>query len=170
MRRVRLTKLAPLAAALALGAAGVAIAQAPPEPGATPGVERQRRINPTDAGENGLVLQVALWLSMLLMSPTLALVVISVLSPSLPGWFSFLTLLVAVINGTVVWWGFGNIAVRRLAGHLTETFGRLRYPGTKLNGREKRTLLDQISALAEDAASTALAAKAAERRGADERT
>lgn len=138
--------------------------------GVTPGVEPQRRINPTDAGENGLVLQVALWLSMLLMSPTLALVVISVLSPSLPGWFSFLTLLVAVINGTVVWWGFGNIAVRRLAGHLTETFGRLRYPGTKLNGREKRTLLDQISALAEDAANSALAAKAAERRGADERT
>ena len=36
MRRVRLTKLAPLAAVLALGAGATAIAQAPPEPGATP--------------------------------------------------------------------------------------------------------------------------------------
>jgi ABC-2 type transport system permease protein len=137
--------------------------------GVTPGVEPQRRINPTDAGENGLVLQVALWMAAVLLSPTLALVAIAVLSPSVPGWFPFLTLVVAAINGGLVWWGFGNLAIRRLGGHLTETFGRLRYPGTKMANREKSTMLDKISALAEDASNTVRAAKAAERTGADKR-
>jgi len=135
--------------------------------GVTPGVEPQRRINPTDAGENGIVLQIALWVSVLLLTPTLALVAIAVLSPSVPGWLPFLTLAVAAVNGGLVWWGFGNLAIRRLGGHLTETFGRLRYPGTKMAARDKTTMLDKISVLAEDAANTVRAARASERTGAD---
>lgn len=118
----------------------------------TPGVDPHRRVNATDAGENGLAHLVAIWADQLLATPTIAMAVLLAIDPAwLPGWWAAGTLAVAVLNGALAGWVLGGIAVRRLGSHLPETFARLRYPGTRqVSGGGG--LLDRLSGAAEESA------------------
>ncbi len=118
----------------------------------TPGVDPHRRVNATDAGENGLAHMVAIWADQLLATPTIAMAVLLAIDPAwLPGWWAAGTLAVAVLNGALGGWVLGGIAVRRLGSHLPETFARLRYPGTRqVSGGGG--LLDRLSGAAEESA------------------
>ncbi|MGH9214660.1 MAG: hypothetical protein ACRDZS_00250 [Acidimicrobiales bacterium] len=118
----------------------------------TPGVDPHRRVNATDAGENGLAGMVAVYAVQLLAAPAIAMAVLLAIDPAwLPGWWAAATLVVALVNGVLVGWVLGEIAVRQLGGHMPETFARLRYPGTR-HVTGGRGLLDRLSGAAEESA------------------
>ncbi|GAA4907778.1 hypothetical protein GCM10023223_26530 [Stackebrandtia albiflava] len=128
--------------------------------GATPGVEPHRRVNSNDAGENGLIIQIALWFTILASLPTLAVAAVTTFGgPGLPVWWSFLVLGVAVVNGVLGAKVLGGIAVRRLGDHLPETFARLRYPGMKVTRSGSGDWLDHLSHAAFEEARKAAEAK-----------
>lgn len=122
--------------------------------GVTPGVDPHRRVNATDAGENSFVIMTALHAVLLIIGPTTAMALVLAFADDLPSWFGAATIAVALVNGFGVAWAGGAIAVRRLAGHLPETFGRLRYPGVALN-RAGTGVLDKFSGWAEEEANKA---------------
>jgi ABC-2 type transport system permease protein len=127
--------------------------------GATPGVDPHRRVNPNDAGENSLVLQVAFWLMTVLIAPAAAMAAVLALASGLPAWFAVATVVVAVLNAGLVAWGGGAIAVARLQARLPETFARLRYPGTVVTA-PGGDLLDRFARQAEATAIEAAEARA----------
>jgi ABC-2 type transport system permease protein len=127
--------------------------------GVTPGVDPHRRVNPTDAGENSLVLQVAFWLLTVLVAPTAVMAALLAFVPGLPWWFGIATVVVAVANGGLVAWAGGALAVARLRARLPETFGRLRYPRTVLT-TAGGDWLDRFARRAEATAVEAAAARA----------
>ncbi|MHA6800318.1 hypothetical protein [Bounagaea algeriensis] len=98
--------------------------------GATPGVDPHRRVNPTDAGENNVALQITAGSTIVLVLPTLGMAVPLAFAP-VPAWFPVATLVVALLNGGVLGWVLGRLAARRLTHQLPETFARLRYPGAQ---------------------------------------
>jgi len=142
--------------------AGTGIAVVMSVVGVTPGVDPHRRVNATDAGENGFAITVALHLLPLFIAPTAAMAApLAFDQGRLPPWFAAATLAVALGNAVVVAWAGGTVAVRRLDSHLPETFARLRYPGTATATTKARGgggLLDYLSGQAENAALTTAAA------------
>lgn len=144
------TAVVPLAAVvLALLGVGSGVAVLTSVLGVTPGVDPHRRVNPTDAGENSVALQIAAWSTMVLVSPTVGMAIPLAFAP-VPAWFPVATLVVALLNGGVVGWVLGRLAVRRLTSQLPETFARLRYPGTHPGGGARRGVLDRVAAMAEE--------------------
>ncbi|GAA2555624.1 hypothetical protein [Pseudonocardia hydrocarbonoxydans] len=125
--------------------------------GVTPGVDPHRRVNATDAGENNLSIQVALWATLLLVSPTVVPAVLLVSDPGVG--LAVLTATTAVVNGVAVAWLGGAVAIHRLTHHLPETFARLRYPGTGAGTTGGSGVLDRLSGHAEKEALTAAAGR-----------
>ncbi len=155
---------AVLVATLGVGS-GVAVVMS--VVGVTPGVDPHRRVNATDAGENGFAIQVAFWTVLLGIAPTAAMAA-PLAFAGMPPWFAVAALAVALANAAVVAWIGGAIAIRRLGSHLPETFARLRYPGTSMTTAGGRGgFLDYLSGQAEktalEAAAAAKGRKAAER-------
>lgn len=101
---------------------------------ATPGVDPAKRVNANDAGENSMASQVALYSSLLLAGPTIAAVVSYLVGAWGAGtaWAEPSLVVLAVVNGLVVAWLLGRVAIRTLTTRLPETFARLRYPGLKV--------------------------------------
>ncbi|GAA3244019.1 hypothetical protein GCM10017691_49540 [Pseudonocardia petroleophila] len=137
--------------AVVLAGSGVAVVMS--VVGVTPGVDPHRRVNATDAGENTVAIQVALWATALLVSPTLPLVVLLALDPG-PG-LATAAATTALVNGAAVAWFAGAVAVHRLETHLPETFARLRYPGAGTATTRGDGVLDRLSGRAEAEAVTA---------------
>ena len=125
--------------------------------GVTPGVDPHRRVNATDAGENNLSIQVALWATLLLVSPTVVPAVLLVSDPGVG--LAVLTATTAVVNGVAVAWLGGAVAIHRLTHHQPETFARLRYPGTGAGTTGGSGVLDRLSGHAEKEALTAAAGR-----------
>ena len=147
---------AVLVATLGVGS-GVAVVMS--VVGVTPGVDPHRRVNATDAGENGYAIQVALWSLLLLVAPTIGMAVTLAFVAGLPPWFAAATLAVALGNAVLAAWLGGAVAVGRLGSHLPETFARLRYPGTAAaTARGGGGLLDHLAGQAERFALAAAAA------------
>lgn len=144
------TAVVPLTAViLALLGVGSGVAVLTSVLGVTPGVDPHRRVNPTDAGENNVALQIALWSTIVLVSPTVGMAIPLAFAP-VPDWFPVATLVVALLNGGLVGWVLGRLAVHRLTHHLPETFARLRYPGAHAGVGTRRGVLDHVAAMAED--------------------
>lgn len=124
---------------------------------ATPGVDPHRRVNASDAGENGFAIQAALWSLLLSVAPTAAMAAPLAFNPDLSvSWFAAATIAVALGNAILVGWAGGALAIRRLDTHLPETFARLRYPGTTAaHTRPSHGLLDYLSGQAEKSAAAA---------------
>ncbi len=121
-----------VAVLVALLGVGSAVAVLLSVVGVTPGVDPHRRVNPTDAGENGLMIQVALWTTQLLAAAPVAMaVVLAIGADGLPGWFAAATLAVAVAVAGLVAFVGGRLAIGYLTARLPETFARLRYPGIR---------------------------------------
>lgn len=121
----------------------------------TPGVDPHRRAHATDAGENVYAGMAAVYAVQLFAAPAVAMAVLLAIDPSwLPGWWAGATLVVGLVDGVLVGWVLGGIAVRRLGGHLPETFARLSYPKIRhLAGGGG--LLDRLSGAAEESATAA---------------
>ncbi|GAA4418974.1 hypothetical protein GCM10023169_09170 [Georgenia halophila] len=102
----------------------------------TPGVDPARRANPTDAGENSLAIQVAMWLTMTMAVPTLLPLALHLFGGwgADAWWARPVLLLLALLHGGVVAWALGGIATRRLTARLPETFARLRFPTLRVAG------------------------------------
>jgi ABC-2 type transport system permease protein len=161
----------PIAAVLvAVLGVGCGVAVVMSVVGVTPGVDPHRRVNATDAGENGFALLVAFHALVLGIVPTAAMAApLAFAGDGLPPWFGAATLAVALANAVVVAWAGGAVAVRRLESHLPETFARLRYPGTAA-AREGGGLLDYLSGQAEKTAMEAAAAGTGRKAGKTEET
>jgi ABC-2 type transport system permease protein len=151
------------AAILATLGVGSAVAVVMSVVGVTPGVDPHRRVNATDAGENGFAIQVALWAVLLLIAPTVAVAVSLAFGADPPLWLAVVTLAVALGNAVAAGWAGGAVAVRRLESHLPETFARLRYPGTTMAKGRGGGFLDYLSGHAESAALAAAAAAKGEK-------
>nr|MDT0666468.1 hypothetical protein [Micromonospora sp. DSM 115978] len=128
-----------------------------------------RRVQANDAGENGFAIQIGLWSTIVLVSPTAATASV-LLADAGNGRAGLVvaTLAVAVANGAAVGWGLGALACGWLDEQLPETFARLRYPGFKANGktgsktgngRQRRRVLDFLTARADASAAAARKAK-----------
>ncbi|GMA32658.1 hypothetical protein GCM10025875_26500 [Litorihabitans aurantiacus] len=103
--------------------------------GVSAGVDPAKRRNATDAGENPLLLQIGFWLSVVLAAPTLGLAVVTVTrawEATTAVWWPGLLVTVGLLNGALVAWGLGRIAIAVLGARLPETFARVRYPGLRL--------------------------------------
>jgi ABC-2 type transport system permease protein len=125
-----------LAVIVALLGAGSGVAVVLSVEAVTPGVDPHRRVNASDAGENGFAVMVALYATQLLVAPVVAMALPLALGAELPAWFGAATLAVAVLDGVAAGWVGGRIAARRLGSRLPETFARLTgRPAAALGGR-----------------------------------
>lgn len=94
--------------------------------GVSPGVDPRRRVGPNDAGGDlGLQAQVALWSTMLLVTPTAGAAVIGYLV--LPPWGPWAAVVVGMVNGWLGYWLLGRAVIGYLDGRLPTLFTRIRY-------------------------------------------
>ncbi|UFU07890.1 hypothetical protein [Ruania halotolerans] len=102
--------------------------------GVSAGVDPAKRRNATDAGENPLLLQIGFWAAALISAPTLALATLTVTEAEFTThpWWPFALVVIGFVNGLLVAWGLGRVAIAVLGARMPETFARLRYPGLKL--------------------------------------
>lgn len=121
---------------IAMVGAGVGMSALFSVVGVSAGVDPAKRRNATDAGENPLLLNIGFWLSVTLAAPTLALAVLTVLALPITtaAWWPFALVGVGLLNGGLLAWGLGRVALAVLTARLPETFARLRYPGLRLAG------------------------------------
>lgn len=98
--------------------------------GVSPGVDPRRRVGPNDAGGDlGLQVQVALWGTMVLVSPTIGALVLGMTGqlggqPGVPPWWG---VLVGLANGVLGYWGLGRLAIGYLEHRLPTVFSQIRY-------------------------------------------
>lgn len=92
----------------------------------SPGVDPRRRVGPNDAGGD-LTLQanLAIWLCLLLITPTAAALVIGY--TALPPWGPWGAVLIGVLNGSLGYWLLGKITIGYLTDRLPTLFTRIRY-------------------------------------------
>ncbi|ACQ80938.1 conserved hypothetical protein [Beutenbergia cavernae DSM 12333] len=133
----------------------------------TPGVEPAKRVNANDAGENSMAIQIGLYTTLVLASPTLAAVGLHLFAGWGAGapWAGPALLGIALVNALVVPWWLGGVAIRTLSRSLPETFARLRYPGMKVASAGKATggVVDFLARTTEQSAHEARKAAAGQR-------
>lgn len=146
-----LPALVGVASGLALVMSAVAV---------SPGVDPRRRVGPNDAGGD-LTLQanLAIWLTLLLITPTAAALIYSYVA--LPAWGPWLAVVVGVLNGVLGYWLLGKITINYLSGRLSALFTRIRY-GRNDDGTTPG-LLGTLESSAQKAEQDARAAKEKEK-------
>lgn len=103
--------------------------------GVSPGVDPRRRVGPNDANGNiSLHLWVVLLLTTVGVLPTAAVVVLSLLTPSPP--LAVAAVVVGSLNGGLVAWLYGRIAISYLDGRMPDVFSRIRYGQVFRSGSE----------------------------------
>lgn len=103
--------------------------------GVSPGVDPRRRVGPNDANGNiGLHLWVVLLLTVLGVLPAAAAVVLSLLVPSTGT--AVAAVVVGSLNGVVVAWLYGRIAIAHLTTRMPDVFSRIRYGQVFGNGSD----------------------------------
>jgi ABC-2 type transport system permease protein len=94
--------------------------------GVSPGVDPRRRVGPNDANGNiGLHLWVVLLLTVVGVLPTAAAVVLSLVVPSTA--LSVAAVVVGFLNGGVIAWLYGRIAISYLDRRMPDVYSRIRY-------------------------------------------
>lgn len=126
----------------------------------SPGVDPRRRVGPNDAGGDlSLQANLAIWLTVLLVTPTAAAVIIGHLA--LLPWGPWLAIAVGVINGWLGFWLLGRLTIGYLADRLPTLFARIRY-GRNDDGAAAG-LIGSLESSAQKAEEAARAAKEKER-------
>lgn len=94
--------------------------------GVSPGVDPRRRVGPNDAGGD-LSLQgnLAVWSTILLITPTVAALIVGFVSGA--GWAPWAAVLVGVANGALTYTWLGRAAMAYLRTRLPTIFTRIRY-------------------------------------------
>ncbi|WP_420111557.1 hypothetical protein [Pseudactinotalea sp.] len=129
--------------------------------GVSPGVDPRRRVGPNDAGgEMGIQLQVAMWSTVLLVGPTIAVAIVGVTGGlgSLWPWWALAT---GILNGVAGFWLLGSAAIGYLRPRLPTVFSQIRYRRYDDDGGGALAGFARSSQKAED---QARAAKEKERR------
>jgi ABC-2 type transport system permease protein len=110
--------------------------------GVSPGVDPRRRVGPNDANGN---VSLHVWVVMILTAvgviPTAAVVVWALVAPSAVA--SVVAVAVGVLNGWLVAWLYGRIAIGYLADRMPDVYSRIRY-GQVFRGR-RTGLLDWLA-------------------------
>ncbi|MFC7623391.1 hypothetical protein [Microlunatus sp. GCM10028923] len=126
----------------------------------SPGVDPRRRVGPNDAGGD-LTLQanLAIWLTVLLITPTAGALVVGYLA--LPPWGPWLAIVVGMISGWLGYWLLGRMTISYLTDRLPTLFTRIRY-GRNDDGAATG-LLGSLESSAQKAEEDARAAKEKEK-------
>ena len=94
--------------------------------GVSPGVDPRRRVGPNDANGNvSLHVWVVMFLTAIGVLPTAAVVVWSLVAPSAA--VSVVAVAVGLLNGWLVAWLYGRIAIGYLASRMPDVYSRIRY-------------------------------------------
>lgn len=123
--------------------------------GVSPGVDPRRRVGPNDAGGDlGLQVQVALWGTVALVSPTIAALVLGMTGqlggqPGVPPWWG---VGVGVANGALGYWALGRLAIGYLEHRLPTVFSQIRYRRNDEEGGGPLAWFARSSQRSEDAA------------------
>jgi ABC-2 type transport system permease protein len=131
--------------------------------GVSPGVDPRRRVGPNDAGGDlGLQVQVAMWSTVLLVTPTIAAIVLSLTgvlgTAGAPPWWA---VAVGVVNGALAYWLLGRAAIAYLERRLPTVFSQIRY---RRFDDDEGGLLVSFAQASQKAEDQARAAKEKERR------